>query len=366
MTWSASQLQLEKAVVTAARGANSRGEMDLLRLWVKDGQLHVLGASEEMVITRTCPVNGDDGEIIVGSKLFREIVRKLDDDLATITPGKGRVEVSDGSVKYDVRTVPAEAYPYQTIAPPEDDVLINLNAADFSDAIRRVVPVASTDENRPTLCAVFIETDDTGTRFVATDGASMGVLDVETSVVPTEITDVLVPARALGEVRHIVEKEQPEVIRLGFERSYAFFEIGDTSIRCRLIAEQFPAYRSLIPEIDANRLTLSRTDLLDILDKISILAESEATPIRITPVDSDQILMQVQSPEFGDAEQICNGKWEGDEFTVAFRIKYLTTGAEAFDCDEITLDLKDAKSPSLIKGRGDDSFLYVVVPQIIK
>ena len=87
------------------------------------------------------------------------------------------------------------------------------------------------------------------------------------------------------------------VLHLG-ERD-ASFAVGSTRVTTRLIEGDFPNYRGLIPESNPNKLTVSRSALLDAVRRVRLLAQ-EATPVRLA-MSSDGLELVAMAQDVGQA-----------------------------------------------------------------
>jgi DNA polymerase-3 subunit beta len=221
-----------------------------------------------------------------------------------------------------------------------------------------VVPAASLDDARPILTGVLMAAEDGGLRLVATDSYRLGVRDLPGSAVLREGQEVIVPSKALGELRRLLGEAETVRLRLG-EREVAF-EVGDVVLSTRLIEGEFPKYRSLIPQSHPNRLRVGRTALLDALRRVRLLAREGAhVRLRMKP---DELELQAVTQDVGEAHEVVDATYEGEELTVAFNPEYLIAGIEATPGEEIVLETVDNLKPALIHASDGLEFLYLLMP----
>ena len=53
---------------------------------------------------------------------------------------------------------------------------------------------------------------------------------------------------------------------------------------------------------------------------------------------------------------------KGDDLTISFNYKYIIDCFQSIDSDSISLSFSDVNKPMVIRGVGDKSFLYLVMP----
>jgi DNA polymerase-3 subunit beta len=168
---------------------------------------------------------------------------------------------------------------------------------------------------------------------------------------------VLLPSRALAELTRLLAGADELTLRLG-ERD-ASFEVGRARLTTRVIEGEFPNYRSLIPASHPNRLRVGRSDFLDAVRRVRLLAR-ESTPVRLV-MRPDGLDLTAITQDVGQAHETLDAHYEGAELTVAFNPEYLLDGLEVTQADEVTLDTLDARNPAVLRGSSDD-FLYLLMP----
>ena len=197
-----------------------------------------------------------------------------------------------------------------------------------------------------------------GLRLVSTDSYRLSVRDLPGSSLLGDHQQVLVPGRALGELRRIIGEADAVTLRLS--DTQAEFEVGNTLLTVRLIEGTFPNYKGLIPKLHPNTLKVQRERLLEGVRRVRLLAQ-DTTPIRLAMSDNSLELRAI-TQDVGSASETMEAEYSGDELTIAFNPSYLNDGLEVIETEEITLETADALKPALLRPVDDDSFLYLLMP----
>jgi DNA polymerase-3 subunit beta len=352
---------LVEALNTAGRAASTRGGslpvLSGVRLELNGDDLQATGSDLDLTITIGATVDGQgDGVAVLPSKLATEIVRVLEPGAVAIEINGDEAAITAGRSQFAVRTIPAAEFP-RVAEPPGDGVTLDAKA--LAEALRQVVSAASTDESRPILTGVLLAAEGDGLRLVATDSYRLAVRDLPGSSFLADGQSVLVPSSALKELNRVLGQASEVTLRLG-ERDAAF-QIGTVHVMTRLIEGEFPNYRSLIPQTQPNRLTVSRESLLDAVRRVRVVASDPSTPVRIT-MREDGLELSATAQDIGNAFEQLDGKFEGTELTVAFNPEYLVAGIEAATGDEVTLETVDALKPALLRSIDSSDFLYLLMP----
>lgn len=352
---------LVEALNTAGRAVSTRGGslpvLSGVRLELSGGTLEATGSDLDLTITASVTVDGQsDGVAVLPSKLATEIARALEPGAVNVEVTGEEASIHAGRSQFAVRTIPAAEFP--RVAQPAGDG-VTLDAKELAEALRQVVAAASTDESRPILTGVLMAAEGDGLRLVATDSYRLAVRDLPGTSFLAEGQNVLVPSSALKELNRVLGHTETVTLRLG-ERDAAF-ELGSVSLITRLIEGEFPNYRTLIPEVQPNRMTVSREGLLDAVRRVRVVASDPSTPVRLA-MNQEGLELTATAQDVGNAFEQLDAKYEGSELTVAFNPEYLIAGIEASTGDEVTLETVDALKPALLRSIDNSDFLYLLMP----
>jgi DNA polymerase-3 subunit beta len=356
---------LADAVGSAGRAATNRtGTLPVLsgvRMEVAGDTLTITGTDLELTIRLTVEVGGErDGAAVVPARLVGDIVKALpagavEVDLPESGDGSSEMSISAGRSQFSVRPLSLDDYPSQS---EPDAEAVTLPAADMADALRQVVRAASTDDARAVLTGVLLAAEDDGLRMVATDSYRLAVRDLPESSMLGSGQKVLIPGRALSELQRLMGNEETLTVRLG-ERE-ATFEAGSTRLSTQLIEGEFPNYRNLLPSSYPNLLTISKPAMIEAIRRVKILAQ-DSTPVRMT-LGGPTVQLTAITQDVGNAVEEIDAVYDGVEMTVAFNPDYLLAGIDAIDADDVTLATMDPMKPAVLRGAGQDDYLYLLMP----
>ena len=351
---------LADAVATAGRAATNRtGTLPVLagvRLEVVGDSLTITGTDLELTIRLVIDVGGErDGAAVVPARLVGDIVKALPAGAVEVELHDDEMSISAGRSQFSVRPLSLDDYPSQ--ADPSADA-VTLPATTMADALRQVVRAASTDDARAVLTGVLLAAEDDGLRLVATDSYRLAVRDLPDSSVLGSGQKVLIPARALTELQRVIGDVEELTVRLG-ERE-ATFEAGTTRLSTRLIEGEFPNYRNLLPSSYPNLLTVGKAAMIEAIRRVKILAQ-DSTPVRMT-LGGPTVQLTAITQDVGNAAEEIDAQYDGAEMTVAFNPDYLSAGIDAIDSDDVTLATMDPMKPAVLRGVGQEDYLYLLMP----
>ena len=357
---------LADAVGSAGRAATNRtGTLPVLagvRMQVAGDTLTITGTDLELTIRLTVEVGGErDGAAVVPARLVGDIVKALPAGAVEVSlssgpdGGDGEMSISAGRSQFSVRPLSLDDYPAQS--EPSGDA-VTLPAETMSEALRQVVRAASTDDARAVLTGVLLASEEEGVRMVATDSYRLAVRDLPDTGVLGSGQKVLIPGRALNELQRLMGDVEEMTVRFG-ERD-ATFEAGSTRLTTRLIEGDFPNYRNLLPSSYPNLLTVSKASMMEAIRRVKILAQ-DSTPVRLT-LGGETVQLTAITQDVGNAAEEIDASYDGAEMTVAFNPDYLAAGIDAIDADDVTLATMDPMKPAVLRGAGQDDYLYLLMP----
>jgi DNA polymerase-3 subunit beta len=77
----------------------------------------------------------------------------------------------------------------------------------------------------------------------------------------------------------------------------------------------------------------------------------------------EKLAISTSNPDLGEAVEELEADYNGKSITIGFNARYLIDALAVLVGEgEITIELKDELSPSVIRKTGNDSYLYVLMP----
>jgi DNA polymerase-3 subunit beta len=348
-----------EALGIASRAVSGRGGMPGLsgvRAELIGDQLTLTGSDLDLTISIAVTVAGEaDGVVVIPARLATDIVRALQPGAVSFVAEEEALSISSGRSEFSIRLISGDEFPKMADLGTDS---VQLPSEQLALALKQVVMAASSDDSRPILTGVLLAAEDGGLRLVSTDSFRLAKRDVAGVSVLDEGQSVLIPSRALGELNRVLGQGDTVDLLLG-EREAAF-TVGDVRLVTRLIEGEFPNYRGLIPESHPNTLTVGRTEMLEALRRVKLLAR-ESTPIRLEISDAGVELVAI-TQDVGTARESVEGTHVGDDLTIAFNPDFLIEGIEVCTGDEITLSTIDELKPAIVRSTEADNYLYLIMP----
>jgi DNA polymerase III subunit beta len=366
MKFSAGRTTLLSELQLVTRAASTRSAIPAfggVLLNAENGSLRLAATDTEMALTSTTEASVDQpGSMLLPARLLLDVVRVTSGDTVTLeatSDGSGASITSDRA-SFNVRTLSAQDFPRLPGLDPEQTA--TLDAAVIAATVERVAKAASRDETRPVLTGILVSIEGQTLRMVATDSYRLSVKETAVDGLDDTFT-ANVPARALQELSRIVSDTKAETVSMSTHENQIVFGAGDVTLSSRLIDGQFPNYRQLLPESYEHEVTLSRTEFLAVVRRVSLMAQKNA-PLRLR-FEQGSVTLSAQTPDVGEAAESLPVNYQGEELEIGFNPQFLQDGLESISTDEVRLRLISALRPGLLEEANAaeaDSFLYLIMP----
>jgi DNA polymerase-3 subunit beta len=352
--------ELTRQLGVVSRAASARTTVQVLAgilLRAEGGRLELAATDMEISLRSSLEAEvGSEGAVVVPSKLLADLVRLLPAEEVSIEhrSGEGVVEIVSGAASYRLHTYNAEDFPR---LPETTGVeLMSIDADAVLETAGRVSRAASRDESRPVLTGILVRFEGQNLVMAATDSYRLAVKETSMGSNGPEL-DAIVPARALGELTRIAQGA--DGLQIGVQENQVLFATDGILLTTRRIEGQFPNYRQLLPETFEHELALPRDELLEVVRRVSVMAQRNA-PIRLRFAEGE-LTVSAQTQDVGEARETIPAPFASDPLEIGFNPEFLRDGIESVEGDELRLKLISSLRPAVIQGEGDD-FSYLIMP----
>jgi DNA polymerase III subunit beta len=352
--------ELTRQLGVVARAASTRTTVQVLAgllLRAGEGRLELAATDMEISLRSSLEASVEsEGAVVVPSKLLADLVRLLPADEVSIEhrSGEGIVEVVSGAATYRLHTYNADDFPRLPDASTVE--LMSVDADAVLETAGRVSRAASRDESRPVLTGILVRFEGEKLIMAATDSYRLAVKETTMGSGGPDL-DAIVPARALGELTRIAQSGGG--LEIGVLENQVVFTTDGILLTTRRIEGQFPNYRQLLPETFEHELALPREELLEVVRRVSVMAQRNA-PIRLRFAEGE-LTVSAQTQDVGEARETMPAPYAAEPLEIGFNPDFLRDGVESVEGDEVRLKLISSLRPAVIQGEGDD-FSYLIMP----
>ncbi|GGF61525.1 DNA polymerase III subunit beta [Paracoccus acridae] len=305
------------------------------------------------------------GATTVSAVMLNEIARKLPDGaLVQISTDEaaGRLSVQAGRSNFSLATLPREDFPVMA----SSEYSVNFKAK--ADLLRRLFDKAkfaiSTEETRYYLNGVYMHVAQVDgqpmLRCVATDGHRLARIDAPLPVGADEMPGVIVPRKTVAELRKLLDDDDTD-IAVSVSETKVRFATPTLTLTSKVIDGTFPDYSRVIPLNNARKLEVDATDFARAVDRVATVSSERSRAVKLA-LDQDRLILSVNAPDAGAAEEELIVAYADDPLEIGFNAKYLQEIASQVDRDNAVFLFNGSGDAALIREGGDQSAVYVVMP----
>ena len=305
------------------------------------------------------------GATTVAAVMLNEIVRKLPDGaLVTLTENgaTGRLNIEAGRSSFSLATLPREDFPVMA----SSDYASNFSAS--APVLRRLFDKSkfaiSTEETRYYLNGVYMHVSDSDggkvLRCVATDGHRLARIDADLPEGAAGMPGVIVPRKTVGELRKLLEDDEMK-IAVSVSETKVRFATPDITLTSKVIDGTFPDYTRVIPSGNTRRLEVDAAEFAKAVDRVATVSSERSRAVKLS-LDEDRLVLSVNSPDSGAAEEELAVAYGDERLEIGFNAKYLLEIASQVDRENAVFMFNSSGDPALMREGNDTSAVYVVMP----
>ncbi len=343
-----------------------------------DGATLTLSSFDYEVSSRTeITAEVDDaGTALVSGRLLADIASRLPNAPVVFETVDGKIQVSCGSARFTLLSMPVEEYP--TLPQVEDQTGV-LPAEEFSSAVAQVAVAASRDDVTPVITGVQLEVGENNLSLVATDRYRVAVreIDWDSGTSSAAGTTALVPARTLSEIGKTFAHSGTigvSIVRSD-DRELIAFRADKKTVTSLLIKGNFPPVKRLFPETVENYAVLNTAELVEATRRVSLVLEREAA-LRFSFSATEGLTLEAAGSEQAQASETIDAHLVGDDTVVSLKPSFLLDGLGAVHSEFVRISFTKTENPNkpgpvLITSQssreapGSDNYKYLLQPNLL-
>lgn len=305
------------------------------------------------------------GATTVSAVTLHEIVRKLPDGaLVSLTedPTARRLTVQAGRSTFQLATLPREDFPVMSAT--EYTANFAASAPDLRRLFDKSKFAISTEETRYYLNGVYFHIAESengpALRAVATDGHRLARIDAALPDGAQDMPGVIVPRKTVGEMRKLLDDDDAK-IAVSVSETKIRFATPDITLTSKVIDGTFPDYTRVIPMGNTRRMEVDAADFAKAVDRVATVSSERSRAVKLQ-LDEDRLVLSVNAPDAGNAEEELAVAYGDDKLEIGFNAKYLLEIASQVDRENAVFMFSSPAEPTLMREGNDTTAIYVVMP----
>lgn len=332
----------------------------------------LLGASEEFKLTGNdleigieCYVQADiqiQGSIVLNSKMFGDIVRRLPDSEVSIEVLPNNLVIIEcENSHFELKGMPSDNYPALPLIKKENAFIIKQKTV--RDMIRQTLFAVSIDENRPILTGSLLECKESNVTFASIDGFRLALRKC-TIENENKSFSVVIPGKTLNEIVKILQPIDDE-ISIYSTQNQILFDIGKCKVVSRLLEGEYLNYNSIIPKEFETKVRVNTKEILSSLERAHLItAEEKKYPVKFNVLDEKIIISS--NTEIGAVREEVRVDITGNRLDIGFNPRYFIEALKVIEDEEIDIYFTSSIGPCTIRPIENEEYAYMILPVRIK
>ncbi len=299
----------------------------------------------------------EEGRVAVPGALFSSFLDAVPDRAVTLELVGGNLSVSSENNKTIIKALDVEEFP--TIPRGEYETSFKINSTDLINGLSAVSYSAATSSMKPEMSSVFVSHTADELVFAATDSFRLAEKRLKVKK-PIEFNNLLIPQKNIQEIIKTLEHKDEVEVSIN-KNQISFFSPG-VFITSRLVDGVFPDYKQIIPKDFKTEAVVLKDDLSRALKLCHVFSDS-FNQVSITCAPQKKALeLRSKNGDVGENNNHLPAALKGEPLEINFNFRYLADALPVIESDSLTLGFNGLSKALVMRGVGDKSFTYLVMP----
>lgn len=358
--------KFKEGVDAASRASGDHPTLSILKnILIEAGKdkIKITGTNLEIGVQFNVPGKVvKEGSITVPASILSQLINTLTQDRLTVSLNGTVLEIGTDSYNAKIQGVSAEEFPLIPKIQLKHETL-EIAGDVLKDALNKVLSASQYSDLRPELNSVFMQFNTDKLVFTATDSFRLAEKTLNESEFTTDSEKefrALIPLKTAQEVVRLIKNSNP--VKILKDENQLQFIVGEAELISRLVEGNFPDYQAIVPRETAAEISLDRAEFMDAVKLTSVFG-SAVPEITIRPAEKGKGLeIFARDEKLGENKYSLPAKVKGDWTELNFNWRYVLDGLKSLEGKEVVLGLSEENRPALLKGAGDESYFYIVMP----
>ncbi|SMC23540.1 DNA polymerase III, beta subunit [Desulfacinum hydrothermale DSM 13146] len=304
------------------------------------------------------------GRTTVSARKFLELIKELRNETVRCELGDNeRLRVAAGRTQYKLATIPAADFPHFSIAVSNETFEVEAGAL-RRVLTRTVYPVPMEEDSLSIPGLYWHPVGEDLLRMVGSDGHRLAYDQIPFPALQFmgDNKGITVPRKGIQEILRLLEKT--DQISLGLYENRLFAQTPNARLSIQLLEEDFPQYDLIIPQEASGFFEMDRQALIGALKRMAVVTDQTWISVRMT-IRPDLLILEAGNPELGTAQEELPIHYDGEEFTVAYNIRYVIEALQNMQAEKVRVQWLDEYHGGLFLEPDNPDHLALVMPMMV-
>ncbi|MFJ8414264.1 DNA polymerase III subunit beta [Bacillus paramycoides] len=300
------------------------------------------------------------GSIVVPAKYFIEIIKKMPSDILIKSMNEQIITIQSDEITLNLNGFLANEFP--NVPYIDEHAKIQVETEKLIEVFKQTSFAAAKNESRPVLTGVHIVFDHNKLVCAATDSHRLALREILIS--SHAKANCIIPSSTISELLKLMNNNS-NFVYIYLSESHIIFKFGTITLYSRLIEGKYPNISSLIPHEFQTVINIDRKNILQGVDRSSLLASEWANNnVNLEIIDESTIKISSNASQVGkisETQQIDTIHGQ-KQLNISFDGRFMVDALKAMKEDIVTLSFGGSMRPILIEAGEQSAAVHLISP----
>jgi len=300
----------------------------------------------------------NQGFVVLPAQTLRDITSSFSGEGALrLEHGGDTVVITSPGARSTIKTLSQEDFPTLPF-PNASDTKFSIPGTYLKSLISTVAPYASPSTVRPELGSVFLSAEGGLVKAVATDSFRLAEKKIQ---IPGSITpfSILIPAKNALDIIQTIPDGEVDILINEHQCAISWMK---GIVTTRLVTISYPDYTQIIPKTFVTEVIVLKKDIESAIKRVSIFSDAFSKIKAGFVPETKKITFSASNSDIGESSESVSAAISGELVELSFNTRYLQAPFGTITSESVTLSAAGVGRPLVIRGVGDATFLYLVMP----
>tara|TARA_Y100000590_G_scaffold441679_1_gene568753 strand:+ start:4513 stop:5628 length:1116 start_codon:yes stop_codon:yes gene_type:complete len=307
-----------------------------------------------------------EGSTTTSASILYDILRKLQTNakVELTLQSTNKLKLVSGKSKFNLLCLSSDNFPL--LKEESNQNSFEILPGKLLKLLNKTKISISSDETRHYLNGIFIHKTKLENKFflcgVATDSHRLSSSSIEIDA-NINVESIILPKKTIFQLIFLLEQSS-KPIKISISKSKIKFEMDVGVLISKVIDGRFPDYNKVIPKNNDKILEIKLDEFKNSIERVTTVSADRKEGLKMQ-ITKDSVQFSVNNPNSGEGAESINAKFNSDNLNISFNSRYLIDISSQIENEFITIYLKEAGSPVLIRDLSDKNSFHVVMPMKI-
>ena len=304
------------------------------------------------------------GNTSVSARKLLEIVKELPQEQVVLEMlPNDRLAILAGRSRFELATIPWEDFPHMNFY--QDVDYLTCEASLLRGALDKTFYGIPMEEDPFSVAGLLWHPTESGNfRFVSSDGHRLTYYEIsDDSFVNLKLEKgVIIPRKGVQEMLRFLEKEKQAY--LGIYENCLMLKTETSLLSIQLLEAEFPDYQLIIPEERPYSFQVGWESLYYALKRMAVLTDQKWRHVRFI-IKEGSLELETGSQEIGAGNDVLDIDYQGEDFTVAFNIRYVLDAIQAMESSQVRFEWVDQFHGGVFLTPDEPEYFSLIMPMVV-